>query len=157
MRTYNRRERSRIITATTDNGGRNMKRIAIVLTLIACPLFAADNIAGRWEGTSICTKVEGNESCRDETVRYDIAPSQSTKGGMAMDAQKLVNGEYQSMGIIDLTWNAKAKRWESRFKTRRGQSLWAFEVKGDRIIGTCVLLPDTVLRHAEARRVVAPR
>jgi hypothetical protein len=132
-----------------------MKRIAIVLSLIAFPLFAADDITGRWDGTSICTKIEGNESCHDETVRYDIVPSQTAKGGMTMDAQKLVNGKYESMGVMEFTWNETAKRWESKFKMRRlnQEILWAFEAKGDRIIGTCVLLPDKVARHAEAKRV----
>ena len=132
-----------------------MKRIAIVLTLIAFPLFASDDISGRWEGTSICTKIEGNEYCHDENVRYDIVPSQMKKGGMTMDAQKLVNGKYESMGVMEFTWNETAKRWESQFTMRRtGQEgLWAFELKGDRIIGICVLLPDTVARHAEAKRV----
>ena len=132
-----------------------MKRIAVVLSLITLPLFAADDITGRWEGTSICTKIEGNESCHDEKVRYDIVPSRTTKGGMTMDAQKLVNGKYESMGIMEFTWNSSAKQWESKFRMRRlnTEVLWAFAVKGDRIIGRCVLLPGTVARHAEAKRV----
>jgi hypothetical protein len=132
-----------------------MKRAAIVLSLIALPLFASDDITGRWEGTSICTKIEGNESCHDETVRYDIVPSQTTKGGVTMDAQKLVDGKYVSMGVMEYSWNAAAKRWESKFMMRRlnREILWAFELSGDRIIGTCILLPDTVARHAEARRI----
>src|SRR6185503_13690462 len=119
-----------------------MKRIAFALSLIAFPLFAADDITGRWEGTSICAKIEGNESCHDENVRYDIVPSQTTKGGVTMDAQKLVNGKYQSMGLMEFTWNATAKQWESRFKMRRlnQEGMWTFKAAGNHILGECVLL-----------------
>ena len=80
--------------------------------------------------------------------------SEKDKNVVTLHAQKLVNGKYEWMGDLDFTFDA-AQRWSSTFHTRRDnrEGVWSFEIQGTRMKGTCVLLPDTLVRNAEAKRV----
>ena len=143
----------RILTSTEEIV--RLARLVIVILAFASPLFAADRaeILGRWRGTSICTKVEGNQYCHDEQVQYDFTAAGAD--AVHVDAQKLVDGSYQSMFGMDFRYDASTKRWTSKFHTRRDDrdGIWSFEIHGDRMTGTCVLLPDTLVRNASATRV----
>ncbi|MBI3714462.1 MAG: hypothetical protein HY255_00520 [Betaproteobacteria bacterium] len=110
-------------------------------------------ILGRWQGTSICTKVAGNESCHDETVRYEFARSAQSTTALTVNAEKLVNGQWVSMGELEFHYSAVASRWECEFQGRV-RALWTFAAKGDDLTGTLYILPERwVARNAKARKV----
>jgi hypothetical protein len=109
-------------------------------------------IVGIWKGTSICTKVAGNESCNDETVVYEFTPSGNTPGAVTLNADKIVNGQPVPMYTIDMTWDAAQKQWVYEFQTRvKGR--WAYRVAGKSLTGTLVILPGAwVARQVNATK-----
>ena len=128
-----------------------------MLTLLLSIVFAATQpdpanaILGQWEGSSICLKIEENRFCHDELVRYNF-----TRDGdvFKLKADKKVNGKYEWMGDLDATYDAAARSWVAPFKGPRAQGIWSFTVDGDKLSGTCILLPSkTLVRNASAVRV----
>jgi hypothetical protein len=108
----------------------------------------ADAIVGQWQGTSTCTNREIAPSCKDETTRYTCTRPEGS-GKIHMVADKLVGGEYVSMGDLDFDYVPAERRWKCSLKT----SVWSFAVEGDRLSGTLVDLPS----GAQTRKVSATR
>lgn len=129
--------------------------VALAMLALTTPLLAADpkEIVGTWRGTSICVKFEENRACHDEQVQYDFAVSPSHKDMVALNAKKLVDGSYQTMGEMEFRYDEATHRWASKFRTRNGrEGLWSYEVKGNTMTGTCVMLPDTLVRNVNVKR-----
>ena len=48
-------------------------------------------ILGVWKGSSICTKVEGNEFCHDESVVYTVVDVPGQPATVALKAERVVD------------------------------------------------------------------
>jgi hypothetical protein len=106
---------------------------------------------GTWEGTSTCTNLELTPACKNEHVIYEVSRGQ--KGGtVVVKADKVVNGERQWMGDIEMTYNTAKACWYSEIHTR-WDGYWCFVVQGDEMTGTLKLMEgDAVTRDVQVRR-----
>ena len=112
------------------------------------------SVLGRWQGESICTRIEANRACHDEIVQYDFVKSATNENAVTLRAQRLVEGKYEPMGDLDFTFDVAKQRWSSTFrKPGRHDTVWSFTMDGDQMKGTCVVLPDTLVRNVAVHRV----
>jgi hypothetical protein len=111
----------------------------------------ADAILGQWQGTSLCTNREVAPACRDEKTRYTFTRVEGSEGKIHCAADKLVGGEFASMGELDFDYVAAERRWKSELKS--AHAVWSFAVDGDRLSGTLVDVPT----GAQTRKVSAAR
>ena len=101
----------------------------------------------------MCAKESWNSACNDEQVIYDITRAPDQPDSIAIDAQKVVNGVAESMGVITVGYDSAAKAWAGIWSNARYRLLWTFEVRGTVLSGTLQLLPDRrVARHISARK-----
>ena len=120
----------------------------------AGPLHAqASEILGTWRGTSICIKESWNSACNDEQVIYYVTHAPGKSDSVSVDAQKVVAGKPESMGILTLGHDTTAKAWIGEWQNARYQLLWSFQVNGKALTGTLVVLPSRqVARNITARK-----
>jgi hypothetical protein len=126
----------------------------LLFGLVLATTTKSDAIMGRWQGTSICVKIESNRACNDEEVRYTFTPSPDDAKRIRLKGEKKVNGVFEWMGDLDFTFDAGSGRWNSEFRTRRGERIvWSFAIDGNVMTGTCTLDPKTVVRNVLVRRL----
>ena len=113
----------------------------------------ADAILGQWQGTSLCTNREVAPACKDEKTRYTFTRGEGSEGRIHCAAEKLVGGEYASMGEMDFDYVPAQRQWKCELKTPSVHAVWSFTVEGDRLTGTLVDVPT----GAQTRRVSAAR
>ncbi len=114
------------------------------------------SILGDWHGRSDC--VQKGTACNDEITQYRFAPAPGEPDSILLDAQKLVNGKYESMGVITFGFAPATRTWASKFRTSRAEILWTFAIARGRLVGSCVGLPElTPLRRVSATRGLDPR
>lgn len=111
----------------------------------------ADAILGQWQGESICTDRVVAPGCKDEKTRYTCTRAAGSSR-IHMAADKLVNGEFVSMGDLDFDYVAAERRWTCALEG--AHALWSFSVDGDRLSGTLVDVPTgkTTRRVSAARK-----
>jgi hypothetical protein len=133
--------------------------LALSIGLFAPPLLAAPEnapppsevIRGTWRGKSVCTDLKAAPACRDEEVLYEFTPMGETK--LHQKADKLVDGNWVTMGEMDFDYDASGRIWKSEFQSPRFHGLWSYSVVGDRLNGTLVELPSrAVLRTVTCGR-----
>lgn len=112
---------------------------------------AADRIRGEWRGASHCTNLELTPSCKEESVRYVF--SGPVAGKYHCEGDKLVGKNYQSMGDLEFTYDAKDSSWTSMLdmpgcKTCR----WSFHVQGSRLTGVLTEGAQDTTRKVTATR-----
>jgi hypothetical protein len=100
----------------------------------------AAKLVGDWTGESICVGEIG--SCHDETVVYHISLDASDPTKVKMGADKIVNGKPESMGDIDLKYDAKNNTLTGDLTSPRYRGIWEFTVKEYIMWGTLSLLPE---------------
>lgn len=105
------------------------------------------SLLGDWTGESIC--VGNNPSCHDEKVIYHVSAAADGPDKVAIAADKIVNGKPETMGVIDLKYDASKQMLTGETQTARYRLWWEFTVKGNIMEGTLSLLPD----RAIARRI----
>jgi hypothetical protein len=114
-------------------------------------------ILGVWQGTSLCTNLQLAPACKDEQVIYTFVPAAETAGAVRLEADKVVEGERQRMGEMELVFREASGRWESEIETARYHSLWSFEVEGRTLHGELVDLPSGGrVRAIRVERVAVP-
>lgn len=111
----------------------------------------ADVILGQWQGTSTCTNREVAPACKDEKTRYTFTRVEGSEGKIHCAADKLVGGEFASMGELDFDYVPAERRWKSELKS--AHAVWSFAVDGDRLSGTLVDVPT----GSQTRKVSAAR
>ena len=115
-------------------------------------------ILGRWDGTSICTRIPGNEACRDETVVYRFIDLPSRADAVELQAAKIVNSADEPMYELPFTFDERERQWTSEFRSPRAHGLWAYTIDGNGLTGVLYLLPDrTVARNVKATRQTGPQ
>jgi hypothetical protein len=113
----------------------------------------ADAVLGRWEGTSTCVKVEWNQRCNDEVVRYDFVRDSTREGVIVLHAFKRVGTTWDSMGDLDVRFDSTGTRWVGEFSNSRVHIEWSYWMRSSELIGQLVSLPD----RRKARDVVVHR
>jgi hypothetical protein len=131
--TMSRRERRYRLKRGDSQGAAEGLNLGLVIASVLL-LFAAsaDPIAGIWEGTSLC-QVKPSP-CHDEHVVYRVKITGS--GLYRIDAYKLVAGQEQYMGPLDVRWDASNHELSGFNRDRTGvDHPWLFTVRGDHISG----------------------
>ncbi|MEA2238606.1 MAG: hypothetical protein QOC81_3330 [Thermoanaerobaculia bacterium] len=107
---------------------------------------------GIWRGTSTCTDLVAAPGCNDEIVVYELTPG-SKSGMVHWKADKVVDGQRQPMGEMDLTYDTSEGCWRAEFQSPRMHSVWCLTVDGAHMTGTGRLLPGKqVIRKIDVRR-----
>src|SRR5260370_29889716 len=87
------------------------------------------SLLGDWTGESIC--VGNNPSCHDEKVIYHVSAAADGPDKVAIAADKIVNGKPETMGVIDLKYDASKQMLTGETQTARYRLWREFTVKGD--------------------------
>jgi hypothetical protein len=112
-----------------------------------------DEIVGTWSGSSVCVDRQAAPACNDEQVVYDINASPGKPNTVTANADKVVDGKRLSMGVLELTRDAKSGSWTSELETPRVHGLWRLTVNGAVLTGTLTLLPSrAVVRRIDLRK-----
>jgi hypothetical protein len=136
---------------------RFLAAVALAVAIGAAAVLAAPapvaEVLGEWRGTSTCVKSPEFPSCHDEVVVYEFRKAAAGGEKVTLDASKIVNGEKQSMGDLDFTYDEKQGAWTSEFSNGRVHVLWTLFVRDGAITGTLVDLPSKhVIRNVAVRR-----
>jgi hypothetical protein len=108
--------------------------------------------AGTWRGTSTCTDRVAAPACKDEVVVYEFTTG-AKAGTVHWKADKVVDGKRQTMGEMELTWDATDACWKSEFKSPRSHSIWCLKVDGTHMTGSAWLLPGKqTVRRIDVRK-----
>jgi hypothetical protein len=89
---------------------------------------AASNPAGVWRGTSLC--LVHPSACKDEVVVYRITRMKAPDS-VSIDAQKIVNGQAQDMGILA----CRVTSTGAQVTCTIPQGTWRFTVRADSLVG----------------------
>jgi hypothetical protein len=112
-----------------------------------------EQLIGIWRGTSLCTDRVAAPACHDETVVYEFTAG-SQPGTVHWMADKVVNGQRERMGELELTFDETGPCWKAEFSSPRVRSVWCLVVEGTRLQGTARLVPgDEVVRKVDLRRM----
>lgn len=140
--------------------GRRAGRTFSVLLLASCVLrvssvsggITRSELIGTWRGASTCTDRVAAPACRDEVVVYEFTVG-AKSGTVHWHADKIVDGQRQPMGEMDLTYDRDDKCWKAEFTSPRIHSVWCLAVDGDHLTGTARLLPGKeTVRRIDVRR-----
>ena len=109
-------------------------------------------LLGTWRGTSTCTDRVVAPACRDEVVVYDFTPG-ARAGIVHWKADKIVGGQREPMGELDLEYDGRDTCWKYEFTAPRFHGVWCLAVDGPRMSGTLRSIPGReTVRKVEARR-----
>jgi hypothetical protein len=134
--------------------------LAAVLAFAALPSFgfasaeAGEQLApdGVWRGTSTCTDRVAAPACHDEVVVYEFTAG-AKAGTVHWKADKVVDGQRQTMGEMDLSYDTGDACWRAEFSSARVHSVWCLTVDGMHITGTARLLPGKqTVRKVDVRK-----
>ena len=111
-------------------------------------------ILGIWKGSSICTKVELNQFCQDETVVYNFVDVPGQPATVSLRAGRIVDNSVRPMYSLYVTFRPDQGLWTSQFERPQVRGIWAYVVHGDDMTGTATVLPSlTIVRNIAAKRV----
>jgi hypothetical protein len=109
-------------------------------------------LIGVWRGTSTCTDLVAVPACRNETVVYEFTAG-SQPGTVDWVADKIVNGQRERMGELQLAYDKVEGCWKGAFNSPRIKSVWRLSVDGARLSGTARLLPrNEMVRKVDLRK-----
>jgi len=121
--------------------------LALCVLVLASPIVRAQpesvgpaQLIGLWRGTSTCTDRVAAPACRDETVVYELTPGPQP-GTVHWLADKVVDGQRQTMGELDLSYDATEGCWKAEFSSPRARMVWRLKVDGTHLSGTGRMLP----------------
>ena len=137
-----------------------MRTFLLLLTVMFAALAASpptdpagNRIRGEWRGTSQCTNLVLAPACKDETVRYVFTGPIGRTNAYHAAADKLVGKSYQSMGDLDLTYDAADSTWTGVLDVPGCKECrWRFRIRGSRLTGGL-----TTAAHDTLRKVMATR
>jgi predicted GH43/DUF377 family glycosyl hydrolase len=109
-------------------------------------------MVGTWHGTSLCVDKQVDRACRDEEVLYEIDSAAGPRGPVRWQADKIVNGVRENMGVSRLTYDSTAQNWFFDMQTRF-HGRWTVAVRGDSLLGELQELPA----HRLVRRIAVGR
>ena len=109
------------------------------------PQAPANLVVGAWHGTSLCADKQVDRACNDEEALYVIDSAAGPRGPVRWQAEKIVNGAREIMGITSLTYDSTAGNWFWVF-TARLPGRFTLAVRGDSLVGD--------LREVSSQRLV---
>ena len=110
----------------------------MIVLAILLAASSADPVSGTWEGTSLC-QVKPSP-CHDEHVIYRIKNISGRH--YHMEAYKIVGGQEQYMGPLDLTLDETGHHLDGSNTDRSGVvHPWLFVVNGTRMSGRALSSP----------------
>ncbi len=127
-----------------------------VLVIAATPPTdpAGSRIVGEWRGTSLCTNLEIAPACKDESVRYFFTGPAAGTNTYHLVADKMVSGEYATMGEFDLEYASADSTWSRELEDRRGMHFtWWYRIDHSILRGGAVTASGDSLRRVSAKRV----
>jgi len=104
-----------------------------------------NKIVGDWKGSSLC-QIK-NSPCHDEIVVYHITKG-NTADSITVQANKIVNGVEEDMGILHFRVNAE----KNEFTSDEYKSLWRFTLKDAKLHGT-LMHGDVLYRIIELAKI----
>ena len=109
-------------------------------------------LIGVWRGTSTCTDLVVAPACRNETVVYEFTAG-SGPDVVHWLADKVVAGQRERMGEMELEYDKAEHCWKAFFTSPRVKCVWRLIVDGSRLSGTGRLLPgNETIRKLELRK-----
>jgi hypothetical protein len=123
----------------------------VILSMSFMPAQGAKPTAptGTWRGTSTCTDRVAAPACADEVVVYEFTAG-AKPGIVHWKADKIVNGQREPMGEMDLAYDTDSKCWKAEFNSRVA---WCLAVDGAHMTGTAWLLPGKqTVRKVDLRK-----
>lgn len=91
-------------------------------------------------------------ACHDEVVVYEFTPG-AKPGTVQWKADKVVDGQRQTMGEMDLTYDTGGACWKAEFISPRSHSVWCLAVDGAHMTGTGRQLPGRqIIRKIDVRK-----
>lgn len=123
--------------------------LCVVAVLVAMrPLVASEQaqthqpseLFGVWHGTSTCTDRVAAPACQDETVIYEFTAGPKAQTAH-WKADKIVKGQRQPMGELDLSYDPDDACWKGEFSSARARVVWCIAATGNHISGSAWLLP----------------
>lgn len=112
----------------------------LLLSLLA-PQDPGAAILGRWEGTSICVKVEWNRSCNDEIAMHEFVRDTIHPGVIIDHGYKRVGNTWDWMGGFQLRYDSTGHRWAGEWSNSRVHIEVSYWVQGADLAGKLILLP----------------
>lgn len=140
-----------IVVAAAETGV-TLVWYALVLLALQASRAPADIIMGAWHGTSLCADKQVDRACHDEEVIYVIDSAAGPRGPVRWQADKIVNGARELMGISRFTYDSTAGTWFWDLNAR-GRARFTFAVRGDSLIGDLREVPSQRL----VRRIAVGR
>jgi hypothetical protein len=132
--------------------------IALMIASWALTASAAPNdrkpseLIGTWRGTSTCVDRAAAPACRDEVVVYDFTVG-AKPGTVQWKADKVVKGQREPMGEMDLVYDPGESCWAAEFGSARVRVAWCLVVDGAHMTGTGRLLPGKqTVRSIDVRK-----
>ncbi len=111
-----------------------------------------NDFLGTWRGTSTCVNRQIAPACKDETVVYEVQPSDKPKTAV-LKADKIVNGQRVPMGDLEFTYSEEEGCWRSEFTAPRFHGVWCLTVEGDAMTGNLRDAPGNAkIRKVELKR-----
>ena len=112
----------------------------------------ASQLLGTWRGTSTCTDRVAAPACNDEVIVYEFTNG-AKPGTVHWAADKVVNGQREPMGEMELAYDQTEKCWKAEFSSPRVKSVWRVSVDGNTMTGSATLLPGKeIIRKVDARK-----
>lgn len=127
--------------------------VLLIITVFSCNAQKADSagIAGVWKGTSLC-QVK-NSPCHDESVVYYFTKSAKDETLYSLQANKIVNGKEEEMGVLDFVYDNTKKTLTCNMTGRQDRtSVWLFNLDGNKIHGTLTIDGNTLYRLVEVQK-----
>ena len=90
-----------------------------------------EQLVGEWRGRSLCVTTT-RPACTDETVSYRLRRTKPGVDAFELEASKLVEGKYESMGA-PLACSFEPTR--QQLLCPMGQSHWQFRWDGGQLVG----------------------
>jgi hypothetical protein len=110
------------------------------------------SVIGTWTGESVC--VGDRPACKNEVAVYRFEAVAGKPGVVTMLADKIINGQREPMGKLDFQYDEAKGTLSGEFTRGQTHGLWQFQVSGDTMEGTLVILPARDLaRRVKVRRV----
>ena len=107
---------------------------------------------GTWHGESIC--IGNRPACRNEKVVYRFEPVAGKPAVLVLLADKIIDGKREPMYRLEFQYDETKGTLSCDFTRRQTHWLWQYQVTGDKMEGTLLLLPDkSPGRHVEVSRV----
>jgi hypothetical protein len=119
---------------------------------LAAPNAASQAPIGVWRGTSTCTDLVAAPGCHNEVVVYEFTAG-AKPGTVHWKAGKIVNGQREPMGEMDLTYDTADACWKAEFRSPRVHSIWCLVIDGSHMTGSAWLLPGKqTVRKIDVRK-----